>query len=174
MLTQDIVTAIYCIIDELMKQRGHRDYPTCKMTDSEVIITALVSALYFGGHQDNARGYPLSSSNIPHLPQQDDTGGAVEGRQCSMRRYFYGVKVQVLTTADGLPVECCFVPGSEQDVNAQGKLLLEVAAGQPQSKQQNAGCALPGLSQKTDAQRHRNHVQLHQSFVPAQHTCRYL
>ena len=80
MLTQDIVTAIYCIIDELMKQRGHRDYPTCKMTDSEVIITALVSALYFGGHQDNARGYPLSSSNIPHLPQQDDTGGAVEGQ----------------------------------------------------------------------------------------------
>ena len=45
-----------------------------------------------------------------------------------MRRYFYGVKVQVLTTADGLPVECCFVPGSEHDLKAQGKLLLEVAA----------------------------------------------
>ena len=28
-------------------------------------------------------------------------------KQCSMRRYFYGVKVQVLTTTSGIPVEFC-------------------------------------------------------------------
>ncbi len=49
------------------------------------------------------------------------------GKQCSMRRYFYGVKVQVLTTASGIPVEFCFVPGSESDVQALKKLPMSVA-----------------------------------------------
>ena len=50
------------------------------------------------------------------------------GKQCSMRRYFYGIKVQALVTAsDGIPVEFCFVPGSESDVQALKKLPLAVA-----------------------------------------------
>jgi len=53
------------------------------------------------------------------------------GKQCSMRRYFYGVKVQVLTTSSGIPVEFCFVPGSESDVQALKKLPMTVA---PESK----------------------------------------
>lgn len=53
------------------------------------------------------------------------------GKQCSMRRYFYGVKVQVLTTSNGIPVEFCFVPGCESDVQALKKLPLSVA---PESK----------------------------------------
>jgi hypothetical protein len=181
MLTQRKVTAIYCIIDDLLKQSGHKNYPTCKMTDSEVIATALVSALYFGGHLDNARGYMHSSGNIPYMLDKSrfcrrlhklgpllhdlffqigyclkSIAGATDyvldpflvavcdnirisrskivqgeqwrGKQCSMHRYFYGVKVQVLTTADGIPVEFCFVPGSEHDVNALSKLPMEVAA----------------------------------------------
>lgn len=50
------------------------------------------------------------------------------GKQASMRRYFYGVKVQVLTTASGIPVEFSFVPGRESDVQALKKLPLSVAA----------------------------------------------
>jgi hypothetical protein len=53
------------------------------------------------------------------------------GKQCSMRRYFYGVKVQVLVNARGIPVEFCFVPGKESDVQALKKLPLAVA---PESK----------------------------------------
>ena len=49
------------------------------------------------------------------------------GKQCSMRRYFYGIKVQVLITAQGIPVEFCFVPGSESDVQALKKLPMTVA-----------------------------------------------
>jgi hypothetical protein len=37
------------------------------------------------------------------------------------------VKVQVLTTASGIPVEFCFVPGSESDVQALKKLPMTVA-----------------------------------------------
>ncbi|XZF12423.1 IS982 family transposase [Chitinophagaceae bacterium MMS25-I14] len=49
------------------------------------------------------------------------------GRHSSMRRYFYGVKVQVLTTSSGIPIEFCFVPGSENDVQALKKLPMAVA-----------------------------------------------
>lgn len=49
------------------------------------------------------------------------------GKQVSMRRYFYGVKVQVLVSASGIPVEFCFVPGAESDVQALKKLPMTVA-----------------------------------------------
>ncbi|MCH5599498.1 transposase [Niabella ginsengisoli] len=45
-----------------------------------------------------------------------------------MRRYFYGVKVQVLVNANGIQVEFGFVPGCESDVQALKKLPLAVAA----------------------------------------------
>lgn len=47
-------------------------------------------------------------------------------KQASMRRYFYGVKIQVLATARGIPVEFCFVPGCESDVQELRKLSLAV------------------------------------------------
>jgi hypothetical protein len=53
------------------------------------------------------------------------------GKQSSMRRYFYGVKVQVMINAQGIPVEFGFVPGCESDVQALKKLPLAVA---PESK----------------------------------------
>jgi hypothetical protein len=45
-----------------------------------------------------------------------------------MRRYFYGVKVQVLVNSQGIPVEFGFVPGCESDVQALKKLPLAVPA----------------------------------------------
>lgn len=53
------------------------------------------------------------------------------GKQTSMHRYFYGVKVQMLVTTQGIPVEFCFVTGCESDVQALRKLPLSVA---PESK----------------------------------------
>jgi hypothetical protein len=50
------------------------------------------------------------------------------GKQASRRRYFYGVQVQVLSASQGVPIEFCFVPGSESDVQALRKLPLAVAA----------------------------------------------
>ena len=44
------------------------------------------------------------------------------GRQTSMRSFFDGVKVQLLVTKDGIPVEFSFVPGSEHDALALKKL----------------------------------------------------
>ena len=50
MLTEDKIIRIYCIIDDILKGINHQEDVRRKLSDSEVITTALVSALYFGGH----------------------------------------------------------------------------------------------------------------------------
>lgn len=180
MLNEDKIISIFCLVDDLLKQIKHKEHPFRKVSDSEVITTAIVSALYFGGHLDNARGFMKMTKLSPQMLDKSrfcrrlhnleslicslflqigqylkDISGAADyivdsfpvavcdnirianckllkgkqwrGKQCSMRRYFYGVKVQVLTTEKGIPVEFSFVPGSESDVQALKKLPLSVA-----------------------------------------------
>lgn len=179
MLQEDKIIALYSIVDDLLKGIDHSEPVSRKVFDSEVITTALVAALYFGGHLDNARGFMKMTGLVPRMLDKSrfsrrlhgltelicslffqlgqylkDFAGASEyvvdsfpvavcdniriarskllkgeqwrGKQCSMRRYFYGVKVQVLTTSSGIPVEFCFVPGSESDVQALKKLPMTV------------------------------------------------
>lgn len=181
MLTEDKIIGIYCIVDDILKGIGHYEDSRRKISDSEVITTAIVSALYFGGHLDNGRGFMKMTGLVPGMLDKSrfnrrlhrvselvfsifyqlghclkSIAGASEyvidsfpvavcdnirisrckllkgkqwrGKQCSMRRYFYGVKVQVLVNSLGIPVEFGFVPGSESDVQALKKLPLAVAA----------------------------------------------
>ena len=51
------------------------------------------------------------------------------GYIASKRRYFYGVRVQVVTTEEGVPVEFCFLPGASADVRALGVLPLSLPSG---------------------------------------------
>jgi IS5 family transposase len=53
-------------------------------------------------------------------------GEAFRGRHSAMGRYFYGVRVHIVTW-QGIPVEFCIVPGRENDTNALYKLPLQVA-----------------------------------------------
>src|SRR5436305_12674152 len=46
------------------------------------------------------------------------------GYIASKRRYFYGVRVQVVTTEEGVPVEMAFLPGAASDVRGLGVLPL--------------------------------------------------
>lgn len=57
MLNGDKVIRIFCLVDDLLKGVGHKEDSRAKVSDSEVITTAMVAALYFGGHQDNVRGF---------------------------------------------------------------------------------------------------------------------
>lgn len=43
------------------------------------------------------------------------TGDAYRGYNSSKRRFFYGLKVHMVTTADGYPVEVSLTPGSYND-----------------------------------------------------------
>jgi hypothetical protein len=180
MLSEGKIIALYSMVDDLLKGIGHQEPSNRKCFDSEVIATALVAALYFGGHLENARGFMKLTGLVPGMLDKSrfsrrlhaltellcslffqvgqhlkDIAGAGDyvvdsfpvavcdnirisrckllkgeqwrGKQVSMRRYFYGVKVQVLTTASGIPVEFCFVPGAESDVQALKKLPMTVA-----------------------------------------------
>ena len=181
MLSEDKIIGIFCFVDDLLKGIGHLEDSRRRVSDSEVITTAIVSALYFGGHLDHGRQMMKMTGMIPDMLDKSRfcrrlhkleeliwqlffqvghqlktiacasdyvidsfpvavcdnirisrskilKGKQWRGKQCSMRRYFYGVKVQVLVTAmQGIPVEFCFVPGSESDVQALKKLPMAVA-----------------------------------------------
>ena len=51
-------------------------------------------------------------------------GEQFRGRLASHRRYFYGVRVQVITTEEGVPVELAFLPGAASDVRGLAVLPL--------------------------------------------------
>ena len=57
------------------------------------------------------------------------TGESYRGKCAAKRRYFYGVKVRVVTTDTGLPVEFAFMPGRTSDVRGLDMLAMELPAG---------------------------------------------
>ena len=58
MLTKDKIIGIFCFIDDLLKTSGlYEDMRRKVSDDSGIITTAVVSSLYFGGHQDKARQF---------------------------------------------------------------------------------------------------------------------
>ncbi len=48
------------------------------------------------------------------------------GRISSKRRYFYGVRVQLLATSDGIPLEFCILPGACSDLQGLAELALNL------------------------------------------------
>ena len=53
----DHATALYCIVDDLLKAVGHQDDPRRALTDAEVLTTALMAAHCFGGNVEHARRF---------------------------------------------------------------------------------------------------------------------
>lgn len=50
------------------------------------------------------------------------------GYTASMRNYFYGIKVQLLTTKNGIPFAFHFTPGKTADAKALGKMIDKLPA----------------------------------------------
>lgn len=48
------------------------------------------------------------------------------GAMTSKRRYFYGVRVQLLATSDGIPLEFCILPGACSDLQGLAELALDL------------------------------------------------
>lgn len=59
-MLQDKVIAIYCLMDDLLKEMDHKEHNNRRFPDSQVLSTALVSALYFRGNQSLALAYMRS------------------------------------------------------------------------------------------------------------------
>ncbi len=48
------------------------------------------------------------------------------GAMTSKHRYFYGVRVQIMATSDGIPVEFCILPGACSDLQGLAELALSL------------------------------------------------
>ncbi len=53
-MLHDKVIGIYCLVDDILKGIRHYEHKERKVSDSEIITMAVVSALYFKGNQYNA------------------------------------------------------------------------------------------------------------------------
>lgn len=111
------------------------------MSDAEVMTTAIVAALFFGGNLEASRRFLQAHGYMPRIwkalnadsiyvidtfpiPVCDNIriarakiyrGEVYRGYQASKRRYFYGLKIHLMVTQDGHPVEFFLTPGSYSD-----------------------------------------------------------
>jgi hypothetical protein len=178
----DFVIAIYCFIDDFYKQTGSYTDPKCKVSDAEILTTALVAARYFGGNHAVSRNYMWMhhgvnmihkggfSRRLFHLEPQlvalyvalgqtlkelnisseyliDSFPVAVchniriknskllkgheayRGKCAAKREYFYGFRVQVITTADGIPVDYFIGAGAFVDITAFQSMNVDLPEG---------------------------------------------
>jgi hypothetical protein len=173
--------AIYCFIDDFLKTVGHKTDAHCKVTDAEIMTTALIAARYFYGNQTTARAYMKEQHGVVMIDKSGFTrrlhslekqlvsifyalaevlkelntcckymidsfpvavcdniripscrllkGEAYRGKSASKRRYFYGFRVQVITTVDGLPVDYFISAGSFVDITAFQAMQVDLPVG---------------------------------------------
>ena len=61
------IVAVYTICDDLFISLGHQEDPRAKMSDAEVMTTALIAARYFGGNQQTACATLKTLGYIPNM-----------------------------------------------------------------------------------------------------------
>lgn len=176
------IVAVYCLCDDLLKALYHAEDRQCQMSDAEVMTTAIIAALHFGGNQEKARHFLQEVGYIPAMLSksrfnrrwhrlaglfwslfhllgetwktlnehsiyivdsfpvaacdnyriarcrlyQDET---YRGYQASKRRYFYGLKIHLLITETGQPVEFFLTPGSCSDTPTLKAYFLDLPSG---------------------------------------------
>lgn len=175
----DSTLAIYCFIDDFLKQSHHREDARVCVTDAEVITIAITAMLHFGGNFEKSRlilhelglirrllsrsrlsrrinrltdliyrlfhqlgsilkdlhwesryildSFPVAlcdNIRINRCRLVKDEG--YRGKLSSKKRFFYGVRAQVMVTSDGLPVEFAILPGACADLQGMAELALEM------------------------------------------------
>jgi hypothetical protein len=63
----DHILAIYGVCHDCLKALHHREDRQQKMTDAEVMTTALVAMLFFGGNFEHARALLGTARSIPTM-----------------------------------------------------------------------------------------------------------
>ncbi len=178
----DNAIAIYCFLDDYLKAINHQEDKQRMMNDAEIMTTALLAALYFGGNYERALGFvrahvfsrvlkksrfsrrvhaveefmhsiflsvgetikqfnthmeyvmdsfPVSVchniriANNRILPRDEQ----YRGKCVSKSQYFYGFRVQVIATLEGIPVEFAIVPGSWHDSKGMHTLSIHLPQG---------------------------------------------
>lgn len=176
MLCKDKIISIFCLIDDILHGIEHKEDLRRQVSDSEIVLTAIVSSTSFYGNHCSEIKFMKQYGFIPKMLDKsrfnrrlhkvgnllhelfeivssyfkdfccemhyiiDSFPVAVcnnmrianckivrdkkwRGYTASMRSYFYGVKVQLLTTKDGIPIAFHFTPGKTGDAKALGKMI---------------------------------------------------
>jgi len=165
------IVAVYCLCDDMLKALHHKEDPQYQMTDAEVMTTAIVAALDYGGNLEKARQMLRVEGYIPNMLGKSRfnrrwhrlaerfltlfsllgetwkqlnsnsiyvidsfpvavcdnyrirrcrlyQGEDFRGYQASKKRFFYGLKIHLMITETGQPVEFFLTPGSYSDTSA--------------------------------------------------------
>lgn len=176
------IVAVYCLCDDMLKAFHHREDPQCQMTDAEVMTTAIVAALDYGGNLEKARRRLQTEGYIPHMLGKSRfnrrwhrnaplfltlfsllgetwkqlNGNSIyvidsfpvavcdnyriqrcrlyraeefRGFQASKRRYFYGLKIHLMITETGQPVEFFLTSGNYSDISALKLYIFDLPEG---------------------------------------------
>lgn len=179
-MTEQTIT-IYCFIDDFFHAIGREVDAHCKISDAELLTTALLAARYFHGNLCSAYGYMQAHHGVRRIDKSgfirrlhglrgqllalfsalgqslkelntscvylidsfpvavcDNIriarshllrGEAYRGRCAAKRCYFYGFRVQVITTSCGVPVQFYIHAGSFADITALKAMPLELPRG---------------------------------------------
>jgi hypothetical protein len=181
MLCKDKIISIFCLIDDILQGINHAEDVRRHVSDSEIILTAIVSSTSFYGNHCSAIKFMKEYGFIPKMLDKSRfnrrlhkigkllyelfeiissyfkdfccemqyiidsfpvavcnnmrianskilKGKKYRGYTASMRNYFYGVKVQLLTTKNGIPIAFHFTPGKTADIKALGKMIDKLPA----------------------------------------------
>ena len=63
----NIIVAIYCIVDDLLKAIEHSDDCRRTMIDAEVLTTAIVASRFFGSNHTQACQYMEDQGLVPNM-----------------------------------------------------------------------------------------------------------
>src|SRR5215212_653527 len=61
------IILVYCLCADLLIALHHNEDPQCRMSDAEMMTTAIVAALYFGGKYERARELLQEQGYIPQM-----------------------------------------------------------------------------------------------------------
>jgi len=124
------VLVVYAIVDDLLKAIGHQEDVRMQMSDAEIITSAIIAAMFFGGNQLLTCRYMREHKLMPRMLSKSRFNRRLHrGYIASKKRYFYGVKVHLLTTRSGIPVEFAILPGEANDTRGLSSLSLNLPAG---------------------------------------------
>jgi hypothetical protein len=74
--------------------------------------------------------FPVSACSTARISRSKIfQGKAYHGYSVTKKQYFYGIKVHMITSKRGIPVEVLFTPGSEHDMRAFKRFSLDLPSG---------------------------------------------
>ena len=178
-MNEDIIVATYVISDDVLKALGHTSHVLSKVSDTEVLLVAIVAALYFQNHHERAlcvmhgmgflsSGLSVSRFNrrlhqlagwlpgllaiLSELFQADgvfvidsvpvpvckrvraNRCRKVRGREycgyCAAKdEKFFGWRLHLICTPEGLPVAFDLLPAAHHDLTPIHELMVELPFG---------------------------------------------